>query len=110
MSDKKARMAQISMAILAIFSIGIGILKIYTHYHSIFRLGPLDYIVAFGAIIGGLLVLRQKSSDVISVVCMAFLAFEVLKAIIDFRDFNDVLLCTIAIISLIIPIIRYTKR
>jgi hypothetical protein len=109
MREKKAKITRLSLTITAIVSIAIGFLKIYTHYNSIFRSDPLDYIVAIGAIVGGLLVFTQKVSFVISLVCVSFLGFEVLKAIVDFLDFRDVFLCTIAIICLIIPIIRYSK-
>ncbi len=107
MRDKKTKVVQLSLALIALISIGMGLLKIYSHYVSIFRYGPLDYIVAIGAIVGGIAVLSSKRSNAISLVCIAFLAFEVLKAIVDFRDFNDVLLSTIGIICLLIPVIRY---
>ena len=109
MRDKKAKIARLSLLIIAIVSIVIGFLKIYTHYNSIFRPDPLDYIVAVGAIVGGLLVLKPKVSNTISIACIAFLTFEVFKAIVDFLDFGDVLFCAIAIICLIIPIIRFSK-
>ena len=109
MKEKKAKIVRLSLMATATVSIATGFLKIYTHYNSIFRSGPLDYIIAIGAIVGGLIVFTQKTSFVISLVCIAFLSFEVFKAIIDFLDFRDVLLCTIAIICIIIPIIRYSK-
>jgi hypothetical protein len=109
MKDKKAKIARLSLVIFAIVSIGLGFLKIYTHYYSIFRSGPLDYIIAVGAIIGGLFVLTKRVSFVISLVCVSFLGFEIFKAIVDFLDFRDVFLCAIAIICLIIPIIRFSK-
>ncbi len=107
MKNKKAKSTRLLLTIVAVASIADGFLKIYTHYNSIFRVGPIDYIVAIGAIVGGLLVITQKVSNVISVVCISFLTFEIFKAIIDYRDFNDVFLCTIAIICLIIPLVRY---
>ena len=110
MREKKAKIARLSMAITAIVSIGLGFLKMYTHYYSIWRSGPLDYIIAIGAIVGGLVVFMPKVSNVISVICCAFLIFEGYKAIIDFFDFRDVLLCIIAIICLIIPLIRYSLK
>jgi hypothetical protein len=109
MKEKKAKITRLSLAIIAIISIALGFLKIYTHYNSIFRVEPLDYIVAIGAIVGGFLVITQKASDEIAVLCISFLTFEVFKALIDYRDLNDVFLCAIAIICLIIPIIRYSK-
>jgi hypothetical protein len=109
MKEKKAKIAKLSLAIIAMASIALGILKIYTHYYSIYRVGPIDYIIAIGAIVGGLLVITQKFSAVISVVCFSFLTFEVFKALIDYRDINDVFLCVIAIFCLIIPIVRYSK-
>jgi len=50
-----------------------------------------------------------KSSIVTTLTSIFFLTFEINKAIIDFRDFSDVLLCSIAIICLSIPFIKYTK-
>ena len=52
MRDKKAKIARISLIILAMVSITMGFLKIYTHYNSIFRSDPLDYIVAVDTIVG----------------------------------------------------------
>ncbi len=109
MKKKEAKSTRLLLTIIAVASIALGFLKIYTHYNSIFRVGPIDYIVAIGAIVGGVLVITQKVSDVISVICISFLTFEVFKAIIDFHDFNDVFLCIIAIICLIIPLFRYNQ-
>jgi hypothetical protein len=109
MKEKKAKIARLSLAIIAVASIALGFLKIYSHYYSIYRIGPIDYIIAIGAIVGGLLVITQKFSYVISVVCIGFFTFEVFKALIDYRDFNDVFLCIIASFCLIIPIVRYSK-
>jgi hypothetical protein len=105
--EKKAKISFLFLTITAVVIIGLGFLKVYTHYYSIYRLDPLDYIIAIGAIVGGLLVLMSKKSIVISLVCIFFLTFEVNKAIIDFRDLSDVLLCVIAIFCLTIPIIKY---
>ena len=110
MREKKAKIARLSLLITALVSIGLGFLKIYTHYYSIWRSGPLDYSIALGAIVGGLMVFVPKSSKVIFMVCIAFLTFEVFKAIIDFLDYRDVLICAIAIICLIIPVIRYSSK
>lgn len=110
MRDEKSKIGRLSLVLTASVSIGLGFLKIYTHYYSIFRSGPLDYFMAFGAIFGGLMVLTKKATIVISSVCMFFLALEVLKAIVDFRDLWDFLLCTIATVCLVIPLIRYAKR
>jgi hypothetical protein len=109
MIETKAKITRLSLAIIAVASIAMGFLKIYTHYYSIYRVGPLDYIIAIGIIVGGLLVISQKASAVISVVCIGFFTFEVIKALIDYRDINDVVLCATAIFCLIIPIIRYGK-
>jgi hypothetical protein len=109
MKEKKVKIARLSLSIIALASIALGFLKIYTHYYSIYRVGPIDYIIAIGAIVGGLLVITQKFSDIISVVCISFFTFEVFKALIDYRDINDVFLCVIASFCLIIPIIRYSK-
>jgi hypothetical protein len=109
MREKKAKIVRLSLATTAIVSIVLGFLKIYSHFSSTFRSGPLDYIIAIGAIVGGLLVFAGKSSNGILVICLSFLTFEVFKAIIDFRDFGDVLLCVIGIICLAIPLIRYMK-
>jgi len=54
MREKGAKIARLLLTTTALVAIGLGVLKIYTHYISIFRSGPLDYIVAVGAIIGGL--------------------------------------------------------
>jgi hypothetical protein len=109
MKDKKAKITRLSLSAIAMVSIALGLLKIYSHYYSIYRVGPIDYIIAIGAIVGGLLVITQKYSDVISVVCISFFTFELFKAIIDYRDINDVFLCALASFCLIIPIVRYSK-
>jgi hypothetical protein len=109
MKEKTVKIARLSLAIVAMASIALGFLKIYSHYYSIYRFDPIDYIIAIGAIVGGLLVITQKFSDLISVVCISFFTFEVIKALIDYRDINDVLLCVIASFCLIIPIFRYSK-
>jgi uncharacterized membrane protein len=105
--EKKPKISFLFLTITAIVIILLGFLKIYTHYNSIYRSDPLDYIIAIGAIVGGLLVLMSKKSTVISLVCIFFIFFEVNKAIIDFRDLGDVVLCVIAIFCLTIPIIKY---
>lgn len=92
MTRRRAKIARLLLPITAIVSIGLGLLKIFTHYNSIWRSGPIDYIVAIGAIIGGLLVLVPKESKAILTICYAFLVFEAYKAIIDFLDFRDVLM------------------
>src|SRR5450759_776968 len=101
MSERRAKILRLLLAITAIVSIGLGLLKIFTHYNSIWRSELIDYIVAIGAIVGGLLVFMSKGSKLILTICYAFLVFEAYKAIIDFLDFRDVLLCVIAIICLI---------
>jgi hypothetical protein len=110
MRDKKVKIVRRLFATIALVSIGLGFLKIYLHYFSIFRFGLLDYLVAIGAIVGGLMVFVKKRMFVISIVCIGFLAFEVFKVIVDFRDVFDVLFCTIAIICLTVPLIRYSKK
>ncbi len=82
----KARIVQLSQVITAIVPIGLGFLKIYTHYYSIFRSGLLDYLIAVGATVGGFLVLTRKVSFVISLICVSFLSFEVLKATVNNPD------------------------
>lgn len=110
MSGRRAKITRLLLAILAIFLMGFGLVKIFTHYNSVWRSGPLDYIVAIGAIVGGLFVLVPKVSKVILAATFAFIVIEVYKAIIDYHDFRDVLLCVIAIACLIIPIIRYLLK
>jgi hypothetical protein len=105
--EKKAKISFLFLTITAVVAVCLGLLKVYTHYNSIWRLDPLDYIIAIGAIVGGFLVLMSKNSTVISLVCIFFLTFEVNKAILDFSDLGDVLLCAIAIFCLTIPIIKY---
>jgi hypothetical protein len=107
---KKAKISFLFLTITAVVAIWLGFLKIYTHYHSVFRFGPFDYIVAIGAIVGGLVIFLPKSSIGISLVCIFFLTFEVNKAIIDFGDLGDVFLCVIAIFCLTIPIIKFTTK
>jgi len=109
MKGKKAKITRLSLSTIALASIALGFLKIYSHYYSIYRVGPIDYIIAIGAIVGGLLVISQRFSDVISVICISFFTFELFKAIIDYRDINDVFLSVIASFCLIIPIVRYSK-
>ncbi len=46
--------------IATFFSIELGLIKFFTHYFSIYKLDVLDYIVAIGAIIGGLFVFAKK--------------------------------------------------
>jgi len=56
MSGRRAKITRLLLRILAIVSIGFGFVKIFTHFNSVWRSGPLDYIVAIGAIVGGLFV------------------------------------------------------
>ncbi len=98
-----------SLAITALVSIVLGFLKIYLHYNSVFRVGPLDYVVGVGAIFGGFMVFTGRKTIVVFTVCTAFLALELLKVTVDFFDFGDVFLCILAIICLLIPIVRYVK-
>ena len=110
MSGRRAKITRLLLGILAIVSIGFGFVKIFTHFNSVWRSGPLDYIVAIGAIVGGLFVFAPNRSKVILATSCALTVIEVYKAIIDYRDFHDVLLCIIAITCLIIPIIRYSLK
>lgn len=48
MREKKAKITWPILALTAITSMGLGFLKIYTYYHSIFRFGLLDYIISTG--------------------------------------------------------------
>ena len=110
MRDKKAKIARLALVIVALVSVVLGFLKIFSHFYSVYRLGPLDYVVAVGAMVGGLLVISKKETIPIIMICTAFLAFEVLKAVVDFRDFGDVSLCAIAIFCLAIPLVKYSKN
>ena len=94
------------LGIAASFSVILGLLKIYSHYNSIWRFGYLDYVVAIGAIIGGFFLFAPKRSKVVLTTNFAFIIFEAYKLLIDYHDFHDVLLCGIAIVCLSIPIIR----
>jgi hypothetical protein len=106
MAGRRAEIARLLLWIIALFSIGLGLLKIYTHYNSVWRSGPLDYLVAIGAVVGGLFLFAPKGSKGVLAINCVFLVFEVYKAIIDYQDFHDVLLCSVAIVCLLIPIIR----
>jgi hypothetical protein len=95
------------LAVMASFPIGLGILKIYSHVYSVYRLGPLDYIVATGLILGGLFLFSKPHSNAISVTSGGFIAFELFKAIVDYFDYYDLFIATVAIVYLTIPILRY---
>jgi hypothetical protein len=95
------------LAVMAALPIGLGILKIYSHLYSVYRLEPLDYIIAAGLILGGLFLFSKPRSNLISVISGCFIAFELFKAIIDYSDYYDLFIVTIAIFYLTIPILRY---
>lgn len=92
---------------LSVLPIGLGILKLYLHYNSPFRSGLLDYLVAAGAILGGIFLFSRKPSKVILLISGSSIVVEVFKAIVDRRDLFDVSLATIAIIYLSVPLLRY---
>ena len=93
---------------MAALPIGLGILKIYSHLYSVYRLDPLDYIVSAGLILGGLFLFSKPRSNVISVTSGSFIAFELFKAVFDYSDHFDLFIATVAIVYLTIPILRYT--
>jgi hypothetical protein len=97
------------LAVIAALPIGLGILKIYSHLNSSYRLEPLDYIVAAGLILGGLFLFSKPRSNVISVTSGCFIAFELFKAIVDYNDHYDLFITTVAIVYLSIPILMYTS-
>jgi hypothetical protein len=92
MAGRRAKIAHLLSWTTALFSIGLGLLKIYTHYNSVWRSGALDYIIAIGAVVGGLFLFAPKGSKVILSISFVFIIFEAFKLIIDYRDFHDVLL------------------
>jgi hypothetical protein len=106
MSKKRAIIARMLLLIIALFSIVLGFLKIFTHYNSVWRSGLLDYVVAIGAVLGGIFLIAPKGSKVFLTVNFAFIIFEAYKLAIDYHDFNDVLLCGTAIVCLFVPIIN----
>ena len=106
MGGRRSKIRQLHLWIVGLFSLGLGLLKIYTHYYSIWRSGALDYIVAVGAVVGGLFLFAPKGSKAVMAVNCFFIFFEAYKLIIDFRDLHDVLLCGTAIVCLFIPIVR----
>ncbi len=107
---RTGRRHPILLAFLSLLPIALGILKFYSHYNSVFRSELLDYLVAAGAILGGLFLLFRRISKRTLLVCGSFIAIEAFKAIIDRHDFYDVTLTIIAIIYLTIPFLRYSRH
>ncbi len=92
---------------LSVLPIGLGIIKLYSHYNSRFRSDPFDYLVAAGLILGGVFLFFRKPSKVILLISSSFIIVEVFKAIVDHGDLFDVMLAIVAIIYLSIPLLRY---
>lgn len=97
------------LVLLSLVPIVLGILKIYLHYRSRFRLEPLDYAIAVGAILAGLFLFAQRPSRAVLLVSGVFIAVEAFKAIVDWHDPFDVALTIIAIVYLVVPFVRYVR-
>ena len=82
----------------SLLSIGLmtaGALKICLHYTSVWRLGPLDYVLGSAGILSGALLLylikSKKVPGVRSMVMfVGLMAISLFKIFVDFRDPADV--------------------
>ncbi len=110
-TDEKSKARQTYMWILmSLLPIGLGIVKIYFHVISKYRLGVLDYLVAIGAIVGGLLLFAWRHSKVLLAISGFFFAVEVVKAAGDYWDPFDFFLTAIAILFLVVPFLRFRRE
>ncbi len=96
--------------LMSLLPIGLGIVKIYFHVISKYRLGVLDYLVAIGAIVGGLLLFAWRHSKVLLAISGFFFAVEVVKAAADYWDPFDFFLTAIAILFLVVPFLRFRRE
>ncbi len=101
------RKSKVYAIILSAMPIALGILKAYAHFYSPYRSGPLDYLVAAGLIVGGLLVHSQRNSKAILLASFVFIIIELYKASTDYSDYFDLFLTLLATLYLSVPIIRY---
>ncbi len=92
------------------FPITLGVLKIYLHIISPWRLGFLDYVVSIGLILGGLFLLVQPGLRVALLVSSLLLSFELYKAMIDYRDHFDLFLSMTATVYLTLPILQVYRN
>ncbi len=99
---------KIVLALMSAFPIGLGILKVYLHVISRWKLGLLDYVVAAGLIFGGLFLFSRKRPKVVVLISSILIIFEFFKAIVDYYDHFDVFIAVVAILYLSIPILRYS--
>ncbi len=95
-------------ALIAAFPISLGIVKIYLHLLSHFRLGFLDYIIGLGLVLGGLFLFFPPRLTIL-LISSVMIAFELLKVIMDYRDHFDVFISVVAIVYLSIPLLRNTN-
>ncbi len=93
------------LALIAAFPISLGVIKIYLHLLSHFRLGFLDYIIGLGLILGGLFLFLPSRLTVL-LASSVLIVFELLKALVDYHDHFDVFISLVAIVYLSIPLLR----
>ncbi len=96
------------LALIAAFPISLGIIKIYLHLLSHFRLGFLDYLIGLGLILGGLFLFLPPRLTIL-LISGGLIAFELLKVIMDYRDHFDVFISLVAIVYLSIPLLRHAN-
>jgi hypothetical protein len=95
------------LAIAVAPAIGLGIMKIYLHFFSTWRLGFLDYLVSLGLILGGLFLFYPPRSRIVLLASAILIAVELFKLASDYKDLFDVFLVIVAILYLSIPTLRY---
>ena len=89
---KKLDRGAVLLSIGLVFS---GALKIYLHYTSVWRTGPVDYLLGLAGVLSGCLLVRLvKSRGIPGVWSMAtfvgLMAVSVFKILIDYKDPADV--------------------
>jgi hypothetical protein len=95
------------LAVIAAPPIGLGIMKVYLHFFSAWRLGFLDYLISLGLILGGLFLFYPPRSRIVLLASAILIAVELFKLASDYRDLFDVFLAMVAILYLSIPTLRY---
>ncbi len=93
--------------VVATPAVALGLLKAYLHFDSIWRYGVLDYAMALGVILGGLLVFARSKSKIALAVSIPLIAVEVFKAASDYKDGFDLLLTLLALLYLSSFLLRF---
>lgn len=85
----------------SVFSIADGLLKLWKHFFSIWRFGPLDYLVGSAAVFVGLLsiimLVKPFKSSLVAIASFVFVTISIMKIVTDIQDPADVFLSLTAI-------------